>query len=97
MATKMTMTSADPAFTPFGVWFKNKVTQFESNGDTASVEQFNNAQAAKVNANIAADASVIEQADGSVIMTNNVQVAEFDVIFNQWVTQYNVQFASEEV
>ena len=93
----MTMTSTDPAFIPFGIWFKNKVTQFELNGDTASVQQFNNAQQAKVDANTAAGASVIEDGENSVIMTNNAYVAEFDVVYDQWISQYNVQFTFEEI
>ena len=97
MATKTTITSTDPAFKKFNTWFADKLAEFESNGDTASVTQFNNAQTAKNNAMEAAGATSLENEDGSIVQTNNVIVAEFQVIYNQWVAQYNVQHTYEEV
>jgi hypothetical protein len=97
MAHKITTVSADPAFQKFNNWFLEKLAEFESAGDTASITQFNNAQTAKTEANTAANASIVEQEDGSVIQTNNVIVPEFEVVYNQWIAQYNVQFTNEEV
>ena len=97
MATKTTITSTDPAFKKFNTWFTDKIAEFESNGDTASVTQFNNAQTAKNDAMVAAGATFLENEDGSYIQTNNVTVPEFDVVYNQWIAQYNVRHTDEEV
>jgi hypothetical protein len=97
MATKTTMTSTDPAFKKFNTWFADKIAEFEANGNTASIEQFNNAYNAKSTSNTAAGATFLENEDGSIIQTNNVIVPEFNVVYDQWVSQYNVQFTSEEV
>ena len=97
MATKTTTTSTNPAFKKFVIWFEDKIAEFEANGDTASVTQFNNAQNLKNYAMTAASGTVTEQPDGSFIVVNNQIVPEFQVVYDQWVSQYNVQFTNEEV
>jgi hypothetical protein len=97
MATKITMSSSDSEFKSFTSWYTEKLAQFELNGDLAAAEQFNNAYNAKTNANAAAGAILVENEDGSITQTNNVIVPEFEVVYNQWIAQYNVQFAYEEV
>jgi hypothetical protein len=97
MATKTTTTSTNPAFKKFVIWFEDKIAEFEANGDTASVTQFNNARTLKNYAMTAAGATLLENEDGSIVQTNNVKVNEFQVVYDQWVSQYNVQFTNEEV
>jgi hypothetical protein len=97
MATKTSITSTDPTFKKFYIWFSDKIAEFQSNGDTASITQFNNAQTAKANAMAAAGSTFAENQDGSIIHTNNVIVPEFQVIYDQWVNQYNVQHVDEQV
>ena len=97
MATKITMSSSDSEFKSFMSWYTEKLAQFELNGDSAAIEQFNNAYDAKTNANAAAGAILVENEDGSITQTNNVIVPEFQVLYDQWVAQCNIQFAYEEV
>jgi hypothetical protein len=88
MATKLIMTSSDPAYKSFNEWFDARIAAFEESGDTASKTAYLNARTKKHTLNPPQNA--VWQSDGSVILNNYVVVPEFETIFNQWRTQYQV-------
>jgi hypothetical protein len=104
MAVKITFTSEHPEFKPFGDWADEKIAQLEQSGNSAEAQKIKDAIAAKAAANthVALHSSDIE-VEGSVTKEASVQteqtkqVPEFDVYFEQWQSQYNVQITSEEV
>lgn len=94
---KITMSSTDPNYRTFDEWFDQKINDFIAGGNEATADAWIAAMRAKTAAEEASDSTVTKVDANSVIISKPVVVDEFDAVFNQWVAQYNIQFAYEEV
>ncbi len=97
MSKKVTTSSTDPAYISFEAWFLQKIEEFTAANNEATADTWLSAMRAKTAAEEAANAVVTIVDANTSIITQEVIVEEFDAVFNQWVSQFNVQFAVEEL
>jgi hypothetical protein len=93
MSVKITTTSP----VSFDAWFTQKIEEFMNTSQEEKADTWLAAMRAKTAAEEAANATITVVDDRTVILSDNIQVPEFDTVFNQWVAEHNVQFAFEEV
>ena len=97
MSKKITTSSADPAYISFDAWFLQKIEEFAAANNEATADAWLAAMRAKTAAEEAVNAVVTIVDANTSIMSQEVVVEAFDAVFNQWVSQFNVQFAVEEI
>lgn len=98
MATKVTTVSLDPNFKTFEDWSAQKISEFNANGNSATADAWVAALSAKAAAEASTPGytrSVVDQ--NTVILSTTATTPEFEAIFEQWKTEYDVEFVAEEV
>lgn len=95
MVDKIKHVSNHPDFKPFTEWAAAEIASLQAQGRTAEASAIASAIAAKQAANVNTK-YYIDDNGFEVAEPANVTVPEFDTIFNQWASLYQVSYQYPE-